>query len=199
MKTTTHENLTVSPLTVEESAQAISTIVLSFSADPAARWTWPAAQDYLASMPQLVQAFGGGAFTHGSAHHVVGYTGVALWLPPGVQPDEPALVELMERTVPSPLREEVFGMFEQMGAFHPAEPHWYLPLIGVDPIYQGRGLGDVLLRYALDRCDREQRLAYLESSNPRNISLYERHGFEALGSIQVGSSPTLVPMLRHPR
>ena len=29
-------------------------------------------------------------------------------------------------------------------------------------------------------------MAYLESSNPRNIPLYERHGFEALGEIQVG-------------
>jgi hypothetical protein len=41
--------------------------------------------------------------------------------------------------------------------------------------------------------------AYLESSNPRNISLYERHGFERLGTIQSGASPTMVPMLRPPR
>jgi hypothetical protein len=41
--------------------------------------------------------------------------------------------------------------------------------------------------------------AYLESSNPRNLSFYRRHGFEPLGAIQVGSSPTLVPMLRQPR
>jgi hypothetical protein len=39
----------------------------------------------------------------------------------------------------------------------------------------------------------------LESSNPRNITLYQRHGFEILGTIQIGSSPTLVPMLRPPR
>jgi hypothetical protein len=41
--------------------------------------------------------------------------------------------------------------------------------------------------------------AYLESSNPRNISLYERHGFEIIGLIQAGGSPTLTPMLRRPR
>jgi hypothetical protein len=41
--------------------------------------------------------------------------------------------------------------------------------------------------------------AYLESTNPRNVSLYQRHGFEALGTIQKGSSPPLIPMLRKAR
>jgi hypothetical protein len=40
---------------------------------------------------------------------------------------------------------------------------------------------------------------YLESANPRNISLCLRHGFVAVGEIQAGSSPTVVPMLRLPR
>jgi hypothetical protein len=38
-----------------------------------------------------------------------------------------------------------------------------------------------------------------ESTNPRNVPLYERHGFERLGTIQSGSSPPLFPMLRRPR
>ncbi|MEW6149322.1 MAG: N-acetyltransferase, partial [Pseudomonadota bacterium] len=38
--------------------------------------------------------------------------------------------------------------------------------------------------------------AYLESSNPRNISLYKRHGFKIIGEIQHGTSPTMTPMLR---
>jgi ribosomal protein S18 acetylase RimI-like enzyme len=54
------------------------------------------------------------------------------------------------------------------------------------------------MAYALAWCDRDHVPAYLESSNPRNISFYERHGFESLGAIQVGSSPTVVPMLRGP-
>ena len=90
-------------------------------------------------------------------------------------------------------------MFEQMATYHPTELHWYLPLIGVDPAHQGRGHGDALMRYVLEQFDREKRPAYLESTNTRNISLYRRHGFEELGTIQAGSSPTLVPMLRRPR
>jgi GNAT superfamily N-acetyltransferase len=71
--------------------------------------------------------------------------------------------------------------------------------MGIDPVHQGKGLGGALLEHAAAICDRDGAPAYLESSNPRNIPLYERHGFEALGRIQAGSSPTMVPMLRKPR
>jgi len=31
------------------------------------------------------------------------------------------------------------------------DPHWYLPLIGVDATKQGRGYDSALLRHALER------------------------------------------------
>jgi ribosomal protein S18 acetylase RimI-like enzyme len=86
-----------------------------------------------------------------------------------------------------------------MGEFHPTEPHWYLPLIGVDVTKQSRGYGSALLRYALERCDRDRLTAYLEATSPLNRPLYERHGFEELGMIQEGSSPPMWPMHRKPR
>lgn len=108
-------------------------------------------------------------------------------------------MKIFEDTVAQKQRSIVFSMFEQMETYHPTETHWHLPLIGVDPALQGRGVGAALMRHALEKCDLEETLAYLESSNPRNISLYERLGFEPLGSIQVADSPTIVPMLRRPR
>jgi ribosomal protein S18 acetylase RimI-like enzyme len=178
---------------------AIDTVVLAFASDPMARWSWPPAQRYLATMPRMVSAFGGRAFDNGSAYCTDAYAGVALWLPPGVRPDEDLLGEIVETTVSASSRDDAFGVFEQMAKYHPTEPHWYLPLIGVDPAHQGKGLGDALMTHALQRCDRDHLPAYLESTNPRNITLYRRHGFEALRTIQVGSSPPLVPMLRHAR
>jgi ribosomal protein S18 acetylase RimI-like enzyme len=71
--------------------------------------------------------------------------------------------------------------------------------MGVDPFHQGKGFGSALMQHALTPCDRDRKLAYLESTNPKNIPLYERHGFELLGTIQVGTSPPLFPMLRKPR
>ncbi|MPZ40623.1 MAG: GNAT family N-acetyltransferase [Rhizobiales bacterium] len=189
----------VRTMTADEEAQAIATIALAFGADPVARWTWPNAHQFLAAFPRMVRAFGGKAFAHGSAHVVGDHAGAALWLPPGVEPDEEALGEVMQSTLSPSRLEEAPGMFEQMAKYHPSEPHWYLPLIGVDPGHQGKGYGDALMSFALDRCDRDRMPAYLESTNPRNITLYRRHGFEPLGTIQAGSSPPLVPMLRPPR
>jgi GNAT superfamily N-acetyltransferase len=179
--------------------QAVQTIVLAFAADPMARWTWPHAHIYLAAMPRMARAFGGKAFSNGSAYCTDNYTGTALWLSPGMHPDEKALGAVIESTVAPALAAETAPIFAQMAKYHPTEPHWYLPLIGVDPAHQGESHGDVLMAYALARCDRDHAPAYLESSNPRNIPFYRRHGFEPLGAIQVGSSPTLVPMLRQPR
>lgn len=177
----------------------IAVIVLAFSTDPVARWSFPDPDQYLREFPKFVRAFGGRAFEHSTAHYVPGFFGGALWLPPDVNPDEEAVVALMQRTVSQPDQEAVFSLLEQMSGYHPTEPHWYLPLIGVDPAQQSKGYASELLKHALSRCDGDRKLAYLESTNPRNIPLYERHGFELLGTIQAGTSPPIFPMLRKPR
>jgi GNAT superfamily N-acetyltransferase len=189
----------VKPVAPADARAAIDVIVLAFAADPMTRWTWPQPHQYLAAMPDISRAFGGGAFTHGGADCTDGCSGAALWLPPGVHPDNARMDEIFGRTASPDARKHMPSLFEQMSRSHPAEPHWYLPLIGVDPARQGKGLGDALMAHACARCDRAGQLAYLESSNPRNISLYRRHGFEELGTIQAGASPALVPMLRRPR
>jgi ribosomal protein S18 acetylase RimI-like enzyme len=105
----------------------------------------------------------------------------------------------MEEAVDADRQGEVFEVLEAVGAAHPEEPHWFLPAIGVDPRCQGRGYGSALLGRALERCDREHRVAYLEASNPRNVPLYQRFGFEVAGEIQRGTSPRVVPMIRPAR
>ena len=183
----------------DDENRAIDTVVLAFGGDPMTRWVWPEAHQYMTVMPKVVRAFGGAAFVHSGAFTSDEYTGAALWLRPGVHPDEERLMALMESTASPGARQAVLAVFEQMATYHPEEPHWYLPLIGVDPAHQGKGYGDALMRYVLEQIDREKSGAYLEASSARNIPFYRRHGFEELGRIQVGSSPTLVPMLRRPR
>lgn len=185
--------------TADDEASVISVITLAFSSDPMARWVYPSPQDYLTHFSGLALAIGAKAFANGGAHYVEGFAGASLWLPPGVSPDEERPTAMIRETVAERVQGDLFGMMEQMGPAHPKEPHWYLWLIGADPTRQGRGYGSALLRHALAACDRDKKLAYLESSNPRNLSLYLRHGFELTGTIQVGSSPSLFPMLRKPR
>ena len=177
-------------------ANAISTIVLGFAADPMARWVWPDSSEYLRMMPRFVRAFGGPAFEHDTAYITEGVRAAALWLPPDVEPDHAAMGALMEESLRPEIAEDLGSIMKSMAEHHPNQPHWYLPLIVVDTNWIGRGLGALLMKHALRRCDEEGIPAYLESSNPRNISLYERLGFNIVGRIQCGSSPVMTPMLR---
>ena len=177
-------------------SSAISTIVLGFAADPMARWVWPDSFEYLRVMPRFVDAFGGQAFEHGTADIIEGVRAAALWLPPGVEPDEATMDAIMEETLRPEISEDIGAVVKGMAEHHPDEPHWYLPLIAADPSWIGQGLGTLLMEHALRRCDEGGVAAYLESSNPRNISFYQRHGFKIVGKIQSGSSPVLTPMLR---
>lgn len=118
---------------------------------------------------------------------------------PIVGPDEPALMRLIEESVAPNRRETLAAVIEDMIRYHPQEPHWYLPFIGVEPAHQGHGLGALLLQPILAQCDAKGLPAYLESTNPRNQTFYECQGFKALGEIRAGSCPPIVPMLRPAR
>jgi len=90
---------------------------------------------------------------------------------------------------------DVGAVFEMTEHHRPSQPHRHLSLIGVDAWHQNKGYGAALLEHALYECDREHQAAYLWFSNEQNISLYQRHGFEVVSTIQVGSSPPIFPML----
>jgi ribosomal protein S18 acetylase RimI-like enzyme len=174
-------------------------LTLAFSTDAPVRYLFSGAETHLAWFPRLAAAMGGAALEAGSAYVADGDGAAALWLPPGVEADGEAIFAIVGETV-APERLEVLAeLGELMGQYHPKEPHWYLPLIGVDPSRQGRGLGSALLKAGLARCDADGLPAYLESSSPRNVPLYERHGFEVIGLIKPGDHPGLIPMYRPAR
>lgn len=187
-----------SPALVDE-AVAISALTLAFSSDPAVRWTYPKSRQYLECFPAFVRAFAGKSFEHCAAHVLPGAAAAALWLPPGVEPDEDEVVDVLYRSVGDKERPDLFAMFEQMGRAHPSEPHWHLPLIGVDPAQQRKGHGSALLKAGLEICDRDRVPVYLEATNVESLPLYERHGFRLTGVIQAGASPQIFPMIRKAR
>ena len=185
--------------TAAHESSAVDAILLAFSADPIARWVWSDPQHYVAHFPSFVEAIGGKAFASGNAYYADGYAGAALWLPPNIQTDDEEFIDFLKYTVSKPLQTDVFRVFAAMESHRPSEPHWYLPLLGVDPCQQNKGYGAALMQPALAQCDRDKMPAYLESTNVKSIPFYERQGFEVLSTIQVKTSPPLFPMLRRPR
>jgi GNAT superfamily N-acetyltransferase len=72
----------------------------------------------------------------------------------------------------------VMKLVEQVHRAAMPGPHWYLPLIGVDPSRQGHGVGARLLQAMLSRVDVEGLPCYLETFQPTNIRFYQQNGFE---------------------
>ncbi len=104
---------------------------------------------------------------------------------------------------PGPISDEEMGRFtvlgEAMHEAHPKDPHWYLNVVSTLPARQRRGLGAAALQPMLERADADGTPCYLESTNPRNRTLYYRQGFEDMDEIRLDGGPTLLQMWRAPR
>ena len=176
----------------------VATLVLGFAGDPVERWLYPRADDYLRHFPRFLTAFGGPAFDRGTVWQRADHGAVAVWLPPGAEPDGEALATLLTDTVAPGKHGDLFAVLDQMADAHPTYPHWYLPWLGVDPAAQGNRLGTGLLATCLEVVDADGLPAYLETPNPRTIPFYQRQGFRTVGRAAAGSCPPITCMLRPP-
>ena len=191
--------LLFSPVRKSEQAKAFATLVSAFMDDPVERWLYPELQQYLTHFPEFLAAFGGRAFDAQTVWRLGEFAAVALWLPPGTEADGDAITTVLAESVSPAQHGDMFAVLDQMGAAHPTYPHWYLPWFGVTAALQGRGLGSQLMKPCLSTVDASHLPAYLETPNPRNVSFYERHGFEVTGQAQAGACPPVVFMLRAAR
>ena len=192
--------MTVRDATEDDLALVARISAAGFEDDPLMRWVFA---DDPARLEPMRIAFGGLAKSYLAEHsvlHVVGEACVTMWrMPAYVAP--PAT----DDDGPSPFAPGVQERFRILGELmevaHPHDrPHWYLNVIATLPSHQGRGLGARALRPMVERFDAAGEPAYLESSNPRNMTLYRRHGFEELGDpIDLPDGPSLYPMWREPR
>ena len=178
--------------------QVKSAILLAFSSDPFIRWLFPNPNDYVEKFSIWIDEFISIGMPAEGVYADEGVSGSAIWLPPGINLDGDVLGSTFT-AIPTDRVETALKLFDIFGTFHPREDHWYLSFLGVDPLNHGRGLGSNILKKNLERIDKEGVVAYLESSNPKNISLYERHGFEIMGKVQEGDSPPIHPMIRQPQ
>ena len=188
--------LAIEPVDRADQREVIATLVSAFIADPVERWLYPRPSAYLTQFPAFVAAFGGEAFDSQTVWSLDEFAAVAMWLPPGAEPDGNAIVAALSGSVSADKHAEAFSVLEQMDAAHPKDPHWYLPWLGVDPARQGAGLGSDLLEQCLDRVDADHDRAFLETPNPRTVPFYERHGFRVISISQAGACPPVTSMLR---
>ena len=195
------------PLIREATASDLDTLVDtlsdSFTNDPILNWIIPDDSLYPDFFRLIVEeVYLPGGLTHLETEG----RGAALWLPPGVRFEIPprwAMLSMISRLVlkrgPAPLA-RIRRQGRLFSQHHPREPHYYLQFIGCRQRDQGMGVGAALLKQGTRVCDEQGVPAYLESSNIRNVPLYQRHGFEVIAEADIpGDGPRAWFMWREPR
>ncbi|CAA0078734.1 Uncharacterised protein [BD1-7 clade bacterium] len=175
------------------------TLLLGFATDPLFRFLWPKASSYLSIAEGFTMT--GRASVHGGHAKIAGdFSGVCLWLPPGVKADEDAFAAFFDGTSLTPTQiNDITENHEALARCKPIEPFWYLSLLAIDPACQNLGIGSALMKHTLRELDEINALTYLVSSNPRNLSFYRSHGFKQVTTIKTGCMPEMFPMLRQPK
>ena len=204
---------TVSMLPPARYPEAEACLARAFWPDPLFGFFMPDRRKEYSMLPDVFHAFlaDAGPFERTWAATISGegaaadrVVGAAVWVPPGGMP-RPFRRELMMQLRLGRLLLKGSNLsiglklLTAVDKVHPAEPHWYLALLGTDPAVQGRGVGSALLEPAMQQADAEGVSCYLETQKEENLPFYGRHGFEVLHVVSVPGSPTVWGMRRPPR
>jgi ribosomal protein S18 acetylase RimI-like enzyme len=191
--------------TVVEPHVAAAVLGQAFTSDPVFGWLLQGHGQLERRLTSVFGAFAAGALRKPDAQVLVTaeQTAASIWLPPGGwrTPTREVLrhgPQLVRAFGPSVVR--ALSLLTRVEKHHPEEPHWYLEAIGTIASARGKGVGPKVLVPLLERCDDTRSPAYLESSNPRNIGFYERHGFVRRPLFELPEGcPVITPMWRDPR
>jgi ribosomal protein S18 acetylase RimI-like enzyme len=179
---------------------AVETLALAFADDPLMAWIF---EDPAARGSQLRRWWTwiiDHAPGHAELHKTADERSAALWYGPDpVDRDAQSMFpEMLAALIGAEAARHKLAGLSVIPAAHPSERHWYLAAVGTRPAVQGQGSGPRVVRPVLERCDAAGLVAYLESTNPRNVAFYERLGFVVVGPIALPGGPTLTAMRREP-
>lgn len=133
-------------------------------------------------------------------------SGVALWFPIA-EPPRDRLTALRERLYMLRWTAPLSGISRvltasraraRVVAAHPAQAHWELRLLGVEPDRQRAGVASALVRPVLQRLAAEGHLIALTCTKARNLPMYQHLGFEVTGEVRVSDDVRVWVMQRPP-
>ncbi|GIF71003.1 GNAT family N-acetyltransferase [Asanoa siamensis] len=180
----------VEQATAAHRQQVVETVVAAFDQDPAFRYFFrdPVTRDAEAA------EFAGHLFDMrvgpGTTWVVEGGLSLAMWDSPAGWSDNPepkltvsddALARLDD------YHRAVQGLFPRR-----PEPFWYLGVLATHPSQAGRRFGRSVMKPGLAAAAAAGLPAYLETTNPANVALYERAGWRVSGSTHLDDLPIWV-------
>ena len=117
-----------------------------------------------------------------------GMEGISVWLPPektvittwkAIKSGAFSLVlKIKSKTLN--LQRKIDNYMEDMHKRLVPDPHWFLPVIGVEPEYQGLGHGKNMLSFMINHIEEERLPIYLETNSTKNVQFYNKFDFFVL-------------------
>jgi GNAT superfamily N-acetyltransferase len=108
---------------------------------------------------------------------------IALWdgpaRPDRIAPESPPLA------LPDGARARLDAYDAAVHGHLPCTPHWYLGVLATHPDRAGQRLGRAVMAAGLAEAAQDGLPAYLETTNPRNVDLYRRAGWEVAAATGV--------------
>nr|WP_205860981.1 N-acetyltransferase [Planosporangium flavigriseum] len=160
-------------------------MVAAFINDPVLRYLFPEEASY----PQYAAAFFGHLFdkrVHKETIWMIGRgASVAIWEPPAAQnesPDETLALGALAQ-LPADALARVHAYDRAVHAVLPTAPFWYLGVLGTHPDNAGRRWGHAVMKAGLRRATEDGLPAILETSNPANVEVYRRAGWEVVRTV----------------
>ncbi len=170
----------------EQISNATAVLARAFHNDPVNCYVFPDEKDRKVRNPSVFTAFIRYVLRVGEVWTTEAQLkGVSLWFSPGSDENNP---EYLKKSglddLPKLMGEEAAKRYEHYERTMEVlrkqavpDPHWYLSFIGVDPEWQGFGIGGTLVKPVLERADKDRIPCYTETGQLKNLSFYRKHGF----------------------
>ena len=168
-----------------------ASLATAFMTDPLQTYTFPDEAERRLKSPAHFKAFLQYGMMFGEVYASDGCKGAVVWLRPNetdITPEKAEEGGLAK--LPELLGEEAasrfFSVLDFIDPFHKQDvpqPHWYVMVIGVDAVHQGKGLGKSLLQPVLRRAAADGVPVYLETAQPSNVPFYKNLGFKIVKEV----------------
>ncbi|MEV6342891.1 GNAT family N-acetyltransferase [Actinoplanes sp. NPDC051851] len=174
-------DIAITVATPADRERIVGSLVAAFPADPVLRHLFPDDETY----PRYAAAFFGHLFDRrvgrGTIWTVDGVS-AAIWEPPAGGSGDGSLAD----ELPPEVYARVEAYDDAVHGALPDPPYWYLGLLGTHPEHAGRRLGRAVMAEGLARAAAEGVPAVLETSNPGNVEVYRRAGWEVVATVEHG-------------
>jgi GNAT superfamily N-acetyltransferase len=196
-------------LMTDETGEASGVLSRAFFDDPLQKYILPGQEERRTRSAPLFEFILKYGCLYGEVYTLdAGISGAAVWMKPrGWEMNEEGMTKAGFEGLAAAIGEdafnrfgEFFGYIEQYHHRDAAMDHWYLAVIGVDPVSQGKGVGGSIIAPTLRRADAAGIHCYLETAQPKNIPMYEHFGFKVLvDEVEPKSGVRFWTFLREPQ